>query len=361
MPVTLADKVLRLSMTTFPFINASQFFPALSTYKVERAFDLAEFDEAMTHFFRGNPLFSKCHLVELTFDTPEDFPLLSFQALLAEMYESYYDSFLLASVTYRSDPHLQGIFTCVPFPLQDGYKCMRFHQALMKTLKTQQDGFQIVQGLEELGIRADDLADFVPPVETVPSGADKELPVTFTEGWAAPLKIGPYLEKMQGDFLTRDSENMFVLKNSLYSPNLPLGNSLQFLTVPRDVVEQSTGIQLRDYYRAEEQRQMDALSGIERREEFVEAGGARIGKMIATPHVFCVNNYGNVSAHDGTDIDGDRGTLVKYQWHMPIIVLGLTAGEKSGLSWTITVRDKAFNFATVRRPVPQGDIANATA
>ncbi|MEU9194977.1 hypothetical protein [Streptomyces hundungensis] len=361
MPISIADKVLRLSMTTFPFIDASQFFPALSTYKVDRIFDLTEFEEAMKHFFRGNPLFSKCHLVELTFDSPEDFPLSSFQALLAEKYESYYDSFLVASVTYRSDPHLQGIFTCVPFPLQDGYKCFHLHQALMKTLKTKQDGFQIAQGLAELGIRSDELADFVPPVEAAPSGASKELPVSFTENSGSPVKIGSFLERMRGDLVERDSENMLILKNSLYSPKLPLGNSLQFLTVPRGVVTQSTGIQIRDYYRAEEQRHMDVLSRIELRNEFIEAGRARIGNLIATPNVFCVNNYGNVSAHDGTDVQADHGTLMRYEWHMPTIVLGITAGERSGLSWTITVRDKAFNFATVARTSSQGDIVGAAA
>ncbi len=361
MPLSVADKVLRNSLTTFPFIDASQFFPALSTYKVDRVFDLTEFEEAMKHFFRGNPLFFKCHLVELTFDTPEDFPLSSFQELLAEKYESYYDSFLLASVTYRSDPHRQGIFTCVPFPLQDGYKVFRFHQALMRTLKTRQDGFQISQGLAELGIRSDDLAEFLPPVEASPSSASKELPVTFAEGVDSPTKIGPFLERMKGDFLDRDSANMFVLKNSLYSPKLPLGNSLLFLTVPRSVVEQSTGIQIRDYYRAEEERQIDLLAHVERREDFIEAGQARIGKMIATPDVFAVNNYGNVSAHDGSDTDADQGTLMKYEWHMPLIVLGLTVGAKSGLSWTISIRDKAFNFATVARTSPQDDTVQAAA
>ena len=79
MPISTADKLLRLSLTTFPFINESQFFPALSTYKVDKVFDLAQFEEAMAHFFRGNPLFSKCHLIELTFDSPQDFPLSSFQ------------------------------------------------------------------------------------------------------------------------------------------------------------------------------------------------------------------------------------------------------------------------------------------
>ncbi|MFE9402139.1 hypothetical protein ACFYNY_10205 [Streptomyces sp. NPDC006530] len=359
MPITIADKVLRLSMTTFPFIDASQFFPALSTYKVDRVFDLTEFEDAMKHFFRGNPVFSKCHLVELTFDSPEDFPLSSFQALLAEKYESYYDSFMVASVTYRSDPHLQGIFTCVPFPLQDGFKCFHLHQALMKTMKTRQDGFRIAQSLEELGIRSDELADFLPPVETAPSGANKELPVSFAESPGAPAKIGPFLDRMRGDLHERGSENMLILKNSLYSPKLPLGNSLQFLTVPGDVVARSTGIQIRDHYRAEEQRHMEQLSRIESREEFIEAGRARIGNLIATPNVFCVNNYGNVSAHDGSEIQPERGLLMRYEWHMPTIVLGITAGERSGLSWTISIRDKAFNFATVARTSPQGDIAMA--
>ena len=74
------------------------------------------------------------------------------------------------------------------------------------------------------------------------------------------------------------------------------------------------------------------------------------------PDVFCVNNYGNVSAHDGSDVDADRGLLVKYQWHMPLLVLGLAAGERSGLSFTITIRDKAFNFETVAPTASQDDI-----
>ncbi|WP_054811736.1 hypothetical protein [Nocardia arizonensis] len=347
MHISIADKVLRLSMTTYPFINESQFFPALSTYTVDRVFDLTEFERALTHFFRGNPLFAKCELIELTFDSPEDFPLSAFQGLLSERYESFADSLLVASVTYRSEPHTQGIFTCVPFPLQDGYKCFRFHQSLMKTLKTGQDEFLIARGLAELGIRADELAEFLPPVETSRPGGVSELPVGFVESCAAPTKIGPYLERMKTEFLERDSENMFVLKNSLYAPELPLGNSLLFLTVPRSVVERSTGMQIRDHYHAEEKKQIDLLSGVESRDEFIQAGQARIGKMIATPNVFCVNNYGNVSAHDGSDVDASHGTLMKYQWHMPMLVLGIAAGARSGLSFTITVRDKAFNFRTV--------------
>ncbi|MEV4761481.1 hypothetical protein AB0J89_02470 [Micromonospora chokoriensis] len=354
MAVSLADKVLRLSLTTFPIINASQFFPALSTYRVERTFDLAEFEQAVTHFFSGNPLFAKCHLIELTFDTPEEFPLSSFQELLAEKYEDFHDSFLLASVTYRSDPSRQGIFTCMPFPLQDGYKVFRFHQALMKTLKTRKDAFQIAQHLEELGIRSDELVDLVPPVEKSPSGANKKLPVDFAESCTSPVKIGPFLDKMRADFIARDCKNMFVLKNSLYSPKLTLGNSLQFLPVPRNVVEQSSGIQIRDYYRDEEKRQMDLLSGVERREDFIEAGRTRIGWMSATPEIFAVNNYGNVSAHDGSDAHPNRGVLVRYEWHMPSIVLELTAG----VSWTVTIRDKAFNFETVRTAPRDGSVAH---
>jgi hypothetical protein len=359
MPISTADKVLRLSLTTFPFINDSQFFPALSTYKVDRVFDLTQFEEAMAHFFRGNPFFSKCHLLELTFDSPQDFPLSSFQGLLSEKYESYSDSFLVASVTYRSDPHLQGIFTCMPFPLQDGYKCFRFHQALMKTLKTRQDDFQIARGLADLGIRPGELADFMPAVEKSQSSEGKELPVAFTESCDVSTKIGPYLDKMKAKFLDRDSENMFILKNSLYSPNLPLGNSLLFLTVPRDVVARSTGLQIRDYYHAEEQKQMDLMSRINLRDDFFEAGQARIGKMIATPNVFCVNNYGDVSARDGSEIHASQGTLTKYQWHMPLIVLGLAAGERAGLSFTISIRGKAFNFNTVTRASHQDDIENS--
>lgn len=349
MSLSIADKVIRLSMTTFPSINEGQFFPALSTYQVERVFTLTDFEKAMAHFFRGNPLFSKCHLIELTFDSPEDFPLSAFQGLLSEKYESYCEGLLIGSVTYRSDPHLQGIFTCMPFPLQDGYKCCRFHQLLMKTLKTRQDGFHIAQGLADLGIRADELAEFVPPVEKTAGGQCKELPVGFSELVGAPTKSGPYLEKVKAEFIARDSENMFILKNSLYSRNLPIGNSLLFLTVPGSVVAQSTGLQIRDYYRNEEQKQMDQLSRLERREDFIAAGGARIGAMMATPNVFCVNNYGDVSPYDGSDINPSQGTLMKYQWHMPLPVLGIAAGERAGLTFTISIRDKAFNFRTIPR------------
>jgi hypothetical protein len=356
MPISTADKLLRLSLTTFPFINESQFFPALSTYKVDRVFDLVQFEEAMAHFFRGNPFFSKCHLIELTFDSPQDFPLSSFQGLLSEKYESFYDSFLVASVTYRSDPHMQGIFTCVPFPVQDGYKCFRFHQALMSTLKSRRDEFQIARGLADLGVQSDELADFMPPVEKSLSSEVKELPVAFTESYGVPTKIGPYLDRMKAKFLDRDCENMFVLKNSLYSPNLPLGNSLLFLTVPRSIVARSTGLQIRDHYHAEEQRQMGLLARLSLRDDFFDAGRARIGEMIATPNVFCVNNYGDVSSRDGSEIHAGRGTLTKYQWHMPMIVLGLVAGERAGLSFTITIRDKAFNFETVPRASHQDEI-----
>lgn len=356
MPVSIADKLLRLSLTTFPFINASQFYPALSTYTVDRAFDLTQFEDALAHFFRGNPFFTKCHLTELTFDSPEDFPLSSFQGVLAEKFESYYDSFLIASVTFRSDPHTQGIFTCVPFPLLDGYKCFTFHQTLMKTLKSGRDEFQIAEGLADLGIRPDDLVDLMPPVEASSGGEVNTLPVRFTQTVDPRAKIGPYLDKMKAKFLDRNSENMFILKNALYSPDLPLGNSLLFLTVPRDVVTQSTGVQIRDYYHGEEQKQMSHLSRIERRDDFIEAGRARIGAMIATPDVFCVNNYGDVTALDGSDTLANRTLLTKYEWHVPIIVLGLAAGERSGFSFTITIRDKAFNCDTVALSSPQGVI-----
>jgi hypothetical protein len=360
MPISTADKMLRLSLATFPFINAAQFFPALSTYRVDRVFDLAEFEEAMAHFFRGNPFFFKCHLMELTFDSPQDFPLSSFQALLSDQYPSFCDGLLVASVTYRSDPHMQGIFTCVPFPLQDGYKCFRLHQALMATLKTRRDEFQIARGLADLGIRPDELAEFVPPVDTSPSNEVRELPVAFSESSDAPTRIGPYLEKMKAEFLGRSSANMFILKNSLYSPDLPLGNSLLFLTVPRSVVTRSTGLQIRDYYHTEEKRQTDLLSRLDLRDDFFEAGRARIGGMIATPNVYCVNNYGNVSAHDGSDFHASRGMLMKYEWHVPILVLRLAAGERSGFSFTITIRDKAFNFKTTALASHQEDMGKET-
>ena len=200
-----------------------------------------------------------------------------------------------------------------------------------------------------MNIRSDELAEFKPPVEAKDSTEVRELPVAFIESQTVPAKIGPYLDTVRTKFLDRNSQNMFVLKNALYSPNLPLGNSLLFLNVPGDVVTQNTGRQIRDFYLAEEQKQMESLAHLNQRQDFLEAGQARIEKMIATPDVFAVNNYGDVTAHDGSEGEGTRGTLVKYQWHMPMIVLGLAAGERAGLSFTITIRDKAFNFDTVSR------------
>ncbi|MFD6218546.1 hypothetical protein, partial [Nocardia salmonicida] len=182
-------------------------------------------------------------------------------------------------------------------------------------------------------------------------------PVDYVESCTPAAKIGPYLDKMRTKFLDRDSQNMFVLKNGLYSPNLLVGNSLLFLTVPRSAVARSTGMQIRDYYHAEESRQMDLLSRINLRDEFIEAGRARIGGIASTPDVFVANNYGDVSAHDGSEIHASRGTLTKYQWHMPITVMRLGAGERSGFFFTITIRDKAFNFETVRRVSHQDGIA----
>ncbi len=320
------------------------------------AFVLVQVEGALAHFFRGNTFFTKCHLTEMTFDSPADFPLSSFQGVLAEKFADYYDSFLIASVTFRSDPHTQGVFTCVPFPLLDGYKCFTFHQTLMKTLKSGRDEFQIAKGLTDLGIRPDDLVDLVPPAQASSGGEVNKLPVRFTQTVDPRTRIGPYLDKMKAKFLDRSSENMFILKNALYSPDLPLGNSLLFLTVPRDVVAQGTGIQIRDYYHGEEQKQMAHLFRIEQRDDFIEAGRARIGAMIATPDVFCVNNYGDVTALDGSDSHADRALLTKYEWHVPIIVLGLAAGERSGFSFTITIRDKAFNCDTVALSSPPVDI-----
>jgi hypothetical protein len=64
--------------------------------------------------------------------------------------------------------------------------------------------------------------------------------------------------------------------------------------------------------------------------------------MLTHPYRFCVNNYGDVSRYDGSDFEAAKGVLVKYQWHMPTIVLGLLSGERTGVDWTITIRGQAF-------------------
>jgi hypothetical protein len=163
MPLSMIDKMIRLNLMTFPRpLNVAQFYPALSTYSVEQPFSLDDFRDAADFFLDENPLFPKFHLIERQFESPEEFPVSSFQGIVLDEYPNYYDGFLLMSVTYKSDPNVQGIFTAFPMSMQDGYRCFLFHQALMSTMKAGKDQFRIAEAIADLQLQTADLDQYLP-------------------------------------------------------------------------------------------------------------------------------------------------------------------------------------------------------
>lgn len=352
MPLSMVDKMIRLSLMSFPRpLDVTQFYPALSTYSVEQPFSLGDFRDAVGHYFDENPLFSKCYLIERQFESPEEFPVESFQGIVLDEYPNYYDGFLLMSVTYKSNPDIQGIFTAFPMSMQDGYRCFRFHQALMSTMKAGKDQFRIAETMAELRLQTADLAQYLP--ERKPSIDEHEavriMPWTLRETVEPALKIGSFLDMVKAEFLKRSSENLLVMKNASYGSGLLFGNHLMFLFVPREVVARSSGIQIRDYYRVLAAEAEKAVAQLETPEDFARAGEAVLPGIATHPRRFGVNNYGDVSRYDGSDFSSTNGTLAKYQWHMPYIVSRGAAAEGSGMHMTITLKGKAFNFLTERR------------
>ncbi|MCP9946864.1 hypothetical protein LUX12_21940 [Streptomyces somaliensis] len=350
--MSMVDKMIRLSLMSFPRpLNVTQFYPALSTYSVERPFSLGDFREAVDCFLDGNPLFPKCHLIERQFESPEEFPVSSFQGIVLDEYPHYYDGFLLMSVTYKSDPNVQGIFTAFPMSMQDGYRCFRFHQALMGTMKAGKDRFRIAEAMAELQLQTADLDQYLPARK--PSIDEHEavriMPWELRETVEPALKIGSYLDMVKAEFLKRSSENLLVMKNASYASGLLFGNHLMFLFVPREVVARSSGVQIRDHYRALAAEAEKTVAQLETPEDFAKAGEAVLPGIAARPRRFGVNNYGDVSRYDGSDFRPESGTLVKYQWHMPYIVSRGAAMEGSGMHMTITLNGKAFHFLTERR------------
>jgi hypothetical protein len=347
-PLSMPDKMMRLGLFTYPRpLDMSQFYPAFSRYRVDRPFSLVDFESAVKYYLKENPFFSRCHLVEREFETVDDFPLPSFQEVIADEYENFFDGFLLMSVTFANEPNIQGIFTAFPVSMQDGYRCFLFHQALMRGLKTRQDEFRVGESLACLGVRTDDLVSCLPEREEParPDDADRKLPFAIGEAVEPVLKVGPYLDQMREQFLARSCENMITLKNGLYhASDLPLGNFLVFLQVPREVVMRGTGAQIHLYYNARHGEAVEVIESWESVEEIERAGSERISDMLRLPHCFFVNNYGDASNHDGSDLAAHRGTLVRYQWHMPKVILNLMAGERAGAAWTITIRGRAFKF-----------------
>ncbi len=352
MPLSMVDKMIRLNLMTFPRpLSVAQFIPALSTYSVEQPFSLEDFRDAVSYFFDENPLFSKCHLIERQFDSPEDFPISSFQGIVLDEYANYYDGFLLMSVTYKSDPSIQGIFTAFPMSMQDGYRCFRFQQALMSTMKTGEDQFRNAEMVAESELQAADLVQYLPvrkpsfdEGETV-----RDMPWTLRETIEPTLKIGPHLDMVKEEFLKRDCGNLLVMKNASYGSNLLYGNHLMYLFVPGEVVARSSGIQIRDYYNALALETEKSVAQLETPEEFAKAGSAVLPGIGAHPRRFGVNNYGDVSRYDGSDFRPEKGALVRYQWHMPYVVSRGAAAEGSGMHMTYTLNGKAFGFLTESR------------
>ncbi|WP_407287408.1 hypothetical protein [Streptomyces sp. BP-8] len=348
----MADKMIRLNLMAFPRpLNVAQFYPALSTYSVEQPFSLDDFRDAVGHFFDENPLFSKCHLIEREFESPEEFPVESFQAIVLDEYPNYYDGFLLMSVTYKSDPNIQGIFTAFPMSIQDGYRCFRFHQALMSTMKAGEDRFRIAEAIAELQLQTADLDQYLPARK--PSVDENEtvrlMPWTVRETVEPAGKIGSFLDMVKAEFQKRSSENLLVMKNASYGASLPFGNHLMFLFVPREAVDRSSGNQIRDYYKELAVEAEKAVAELETPEDFARAGAAVFPWIGTHPRRFGVNNYGDVSRYDGSDFLPAKGTLMQYQWHMPYIVSQGAATEGSGMHMTITINGKAFHFLTERR------------
>jgi len=352
MPLSMVDKIIRLNLTTFPRpLNVTQFYPALSTYNVEQPFSLDEFRDAVSYYNDENPLFPKCYVIERQFEDPEAFPISSFQGIVLDEYPNYYDGFLLMSVTYKSNPNIQAIFTVFPMSMQDGYRCFRFHQALMSTMKAGKDQFRIAESIAELQLQTADLDLYLP--ERKPFIDENEtvrmMPWELRETVEPAPKIGSYLEMVKAEFLKRSSENLLVMKNASYASSLLFGNHLMFLFVPREVVARSSGIQIRDYYKELAVEAEKAVAQLETPEEFFEAGKAVLPEIAAHPRRFGVNNYGDVSQYDGSDFGSTNGTLVKYQWHMPYIVSRGAASEGSGMHMTITINGKASHFLTETR------------
>ncbi|MFG2285061.1 hypothetical protein ACGFOU_03145 [Streptomyces sp. NPDC048595] len=326
----------------------TQFYPALSTYSVEQPFSLGDLREAAGHFCDENPFFPKCHVIERQFDSPEEFPVSSFQGIVVDEYPNYYDGFLLMSVTYKSDPHIQGIFTAFPMSLQDGFRCFRFHQTLMSTMKTGKDQFRIAETLAELQLQTADLDQYLPARKPVVEEheAVHVMPWKLRETVEPALKIGSYLDMVKAEFIKRSSGYLMVMKNVSYASSLPFGNHLMFLFVPGEVVARSSGVQIRDHYKELAAEAEKTLAQLETPEDFTRAGEAVFPGIATHLRRFGVNNYGDVSQYDGSDFCPEKGTLVKYQWHMPLLVSRSAAEEGGGMHMTITINGKAFNFLT---------------
>lgn len=352
MPLSMVDKIVRLSLTSFPHpLNVTQFYPALSTYSVEEPFSLDDVRSAVNHYCEENPFFPKCYVIEREFDDPSDLPISAFQGIVHDEYANYCDGFLLMSVTYRSSPTLQGIFTAFPMSMQDGYRCFRFHQALMSTMKAGKDQFRIADSIADLQLQTADLAEYLPVRKPIidKDEAVRSMPWEMRETVEPSQKVGAHLDMIKAEFLRRSSENLLVMKNVSYAANLLFGNHLVFLFVPREVVARCSGAQIRDYYQHQAIEAEKTVAQLETAQDFARAGEAVLPGIAAHPRRFGVNNYGDVSQYDGSDSCPEKGTLVKYQWHMPYIVSRGAAQEGSGMHMTITINGKAHSFLTEQR------------
>jgi hypothetical protein len=61
----MPDKMMRLALFTYPQpLDITQFYPALSLYRVYRPFSLADVRSAAEYYLKENPFFARFHLVE---------------------------------------------------------------------------------------------------------------------------------------------------------------------------------------------------------------------------------------------------------------------------------------------------------
>ena len=350
---TTLDKAIRRSLCTVPReYGAADFYPALSTYRVARPFGAEELGRAVRPYFAANPLFQRCELQERVLDAPESLPLADFQALLVDEYRRYCDGFLLMSVRYRSDPTLQGIFTCFPMPMMDGFKCFLFHQALMRSLKSGRDEFRMREAAARHGLRLGDLERYVPRARRalLPGEDVRRIPRTMVETAGPARGTIPLLTAVRDTMAASGCRSLLTLKNASHgaADDLLFGNLLLFPVLPEEKVLRSSGEQIRRQLREEEARCQARLESLREYEHFVRAGQELAPSLAAWPDIYGLNNYGDCTAHSGIDLAPERGRLIRYQWHMPASIVSLFKGAR----WTLTLAGEAQTF-TVDDVVPE--------
>lgn len=340
------DKAIRLSLCASPReYGVAEFYPALSTYRVERPFGVRVLRRAVSRYFVANPLFQRCEVQERVFDSPEAFTLADFQGLLIDEHPRYWEGFLVVSVRYRSDPTLQGIFTGFPMPMMDGFKCFLFHQALMRSLKSGRDEFRMAQVAARHGLQFGDLERYLPRARrTILPGENlRSIPRTMVES-AGPVRgTTALLTDVRDTMSASGCRSLLVLRNASHgaADDLLFGNLLLFPVLPADRVLGCSGEEIRRHIGDEEGRCQAMLDALREHEQFVRAGQALAPSLASKPDLYGLNNYGDCTARSGLDFAPGRGHLVGYQWHIPAALVTLFKRVR----WTITLGATARNFS----------------